>query len=169
MELKRLSKKITDLFLKYRFVILILVIGLVFMLLPSGSTSKAENKAPAVETTEQEKPLADRLSEVLSKVQGAGQVTVLLTEGEGAQTVYQTDTDISTRENDSTERRTTVTVDDSQRNQMGLVQQVNPPRYLGAVVLCEGADDPTVRLSVTDAVSKATGLGTNRISVLKMK
>lgn len=168
MELKRLSKKITDLFLKYRFVILILVIGLVFMLLPSGSRSTAENTDPATEVSEEE-PLADRLSEVLSKVQGAGQVTVLLTEGEGAQTVYQTDTDISTRENDSTERRTTVTVDDSQRNQMGLVQQVNPPRYLGAVVLCEGADDPTVRLSVTDAVSKATGLGTNRISVLKMK
>lgn len=168
MELKRLSKKITDLFLKYRFVILVLVIGLVFMLLPSGSRSTAKNTDQATEVSEQE-PLADRLSEVLSKVQGAGQVTVLLTEGEGAQTVYQTDTDISTRENDSTERRTTVTVDDSQRNQMGLVQQVNPPRYLGAVVLCEGADDPTVRLSVTDAVSKATGLGTNRISVLKMK
>lgn len=169
MELKSLVKKLTDLFLKYRFVVLVLVIGLVFMVLPTGSKSEAKNKAQTTETTQQEEPLADRLSEVLSKVQGAGQVTVLLTEGEGEETVYQADTDISTREDDTSERRTTVTVDDAQRNQMGLVQQVNPPRYLGAVVLCEGADDPTVRLSVTDAVSKATGLGTNRISVLKMK
>ena len=169
MELKRLVKKLSDLFLKYRFVVLVLVIGLVFMVLPTGSKSEAKSTAQTKETTQQEKPLADRLSELLSKVQGAGRVTVLLTEGEGEQTVYQTDTDISTREDDTTERKTTVTVDDAQRNQVGLVQQVNPPRYLGAVVLCEGADDPTVQLSVTEAVSKATGLGTNRISVLKMK
>ena len=39
----------------------------------------------------------------------------------------------------------------------------------GAVVLCSGADKGSVRLSVTNAVSAYTGLGSDKISVIKMK
>lgn len=39
----------------------------------------------------------------------------------------------------------------------------------GAVVLCTGADDAAVRLSVTNAVSAYTGLGSDKIRVIKMK
>jgi stage III sporulation protein AG len=36
-------------------------------------------------------------------------------------------------------------------------------------VICQGAADPAVRLAVVEAVADATGLGADRISVLKMK
>lgn len=169
MELKNIGKKLSDFFLKYRFVALILAIGLVLMLMPSGEKRVTEKVTTPATPTVIEERLDDRLAQVLTQVQGAGKVTVLLTKGEGEQTIYQADTDTSSGETNTAERKTTVTVTDAQRNQTGLIQQVNPPKYLGAVVLCEGADDPTVRLSVTDAVSKATGLGANRISVLKLK
>ncbi len=39
----------------------------------------------------------------------------------------------------------------------------------GAVVLCEGAGDSSVRLYVTNAVSVYTGLGSDKIRVIKMK
>ena len=39
----------------------------------------------------------------------------------------------------------------------------------GAVVVCDGADAPSVRLYVTNAVMSYTGLGSDRISVVKMK
>lgn len=39
----------------------------------------------------------------------------------------------------------------------------------GCVVVCEGADSPAVRLDVTSAVTAYTGLGSDRISVMKMK
>ena len=39
----------------------------------------------------------------------------------------------------------------------------------GAVVLCGGAEDSAVRLKVTNAVSAYTGLGSDKISVIKMK
>ena len=66
-------------------------------------------------------------------------------------------------------KTSTVILSDSTRGQEGLVCQVNPPTYLGAVVLCQGADLPSVRLSITEAVSNATGLGYHKITVLKMK
>ena len=55
------------------------------------------------------------------------------------------------------------------KQETGLVRQVIPPTYMGVVVVCEGADNPSLKLAIVDAVSKATGLGADRISVLKMK
>ena len=39
----------------------------------------------------------------------------------------------------------------------------------GAVVVCSGGDSPTVRYLVTNAVSAYTGLGSDKITVMKMK
>ncbi len=39
----------------------------------------------------------------------------------------------------------------------------------GAVVLCSGAEESAVRLKVTNAVSAYTGLGCDKITVIKMK
>ena len=39
----------------------------------------------------------------------------------------------------------------------------------GCVVVCEGADSPAVCLNVTNAVAAYTGLGSDKISVMKMK
>jgi stage III sporulation protein AG len=86
---------------------------------------------------------------------------VLLTPASGKETLYQT--------NENGDDSDTVIITDSSRNESGLIRQVNPPVYLGAIVLCQGGDRPSVRLAIVDAVSKVTGLGADRISVLKMK
>ena len=39
----------------------------------------------------------------------------------------------------------------------------------GAVVLCDGADNSSVRLYVTNAVSVYTGLGSDKIRIIKLK
>ena len=135
---------------------------MVFMLMPD--TTEAADIP--VEITKQEtmdiQQLSDQLSQMLTLVQGAGRVQVMLTVAQGEQTVYQTDAN-----GDSSFQ--TVIVTDSQRNETGLISQINGPIYQGAVVLCQGADDPQVRLAITEAVSKITGLGANQIAVLKMK
>lgn len=41
--------------------------------------------------------------------------------------------------------------------------------FTGAIVLCQGADHPEVRLKIVEAVAAFTGLGSNRIMVMKMK
>ncbi len=39
----------------------------------------------------------------------------------------------------------------------------------GAVVVCAGAESPSVRLNVTNAVSAYTGLGSDKITVMKLQ
>ena len=50
-----------------------------------------------------------------------------------------------------------------------VVQSIVYPEYQGALVLCEGADRAGVRLAVIEAVSSLTGLGSNKIAVVKLK
>lgn len=165
-----LREKITEGFKKYRYGLLVLVLGMVLMLWPSEETKDTSGQQPviAVETGSSE-DLQEELEEILGKVEGAGKVRVLLTQSAGERITYQTDEDISTGETAGDIRRETVIITDSGRSQAGLVQQVHPPVYQGAIVLCQGADSAAVRLAIVEAVANATGLTTDKISVLKMK
>ena len=149
---------------KYRYVLLVVLAGLFLMALPDGKNTK-EAPEPAAAETEPRQDLQTGLEEILSQIQGAGRVRVLLTQREGEQTVYQTDEDSAS----SGVRSDTVLLNGSDRSQTGLVRQVNPPTYLGAVIVCQGADSASVRLAIVSAVGSVTGLSTDKITVLKMK
>lgn len=151
---------------EYRYVLLVLALGIVFMLLPQGGSEKKEEAVPQEQVVISEVTLQEKLEEILSQVQGAGKVRVLLSEAEGKEIQYQTDEE--ERSQDSYQRDTVI-LSDSGRNQSGLIKQINPPKYLGAIILCQGADSASVKLALMEAVSNATGLTTDRISVMKMK
>lgn len=157
--------KCKKVFIKYRYPALVLLVGVLLMLLPGQKVTQEKQEAvePVCETMEQ------RLANILSTVQGAGKVDVLLSVSQGEQIVYQMDlnSDISAdRESIDSE---TVVIKDNQRGDNGLIQQTNPPKYLGAVISCEGAEDPVVRLAIVNAVVAATGLTTDKVCVVKMK
>ena len=94
---------------------------------------------------------------------------VLLTISKGEKKEYQTDEDQSYNETGNDIRKETVIIRDGEDNETALLIQIIAPEYLGAIVVCEGADDANVKLAVLEAVSKATGLRSDSISVLKMK
>lgn len=152
---------------KYRYVFLVVLIGIFLMALPE-KTEKIQTPAQEPPVPKQE-DLQRELSGILAKVAGAGRVEVLLTYDAGERTLYQTDDDITYAENSRDARKKTVVVTGSSREETGLVSQLLPPTYRGAVILCQGADNAQVRLSIVEAVSNATGLSTDKISVLKMK
>ena len=130
----------------------------------NGEEKKEEPMPVSTETS-----LQESLEEILSQISGAGRVSVLLTQAAGKETVYQIDENASAENGGSSSHRQTVLVSGTGREETGLVRQVREPTYLGAVVVCQGADNAAVRLAVVEAVRSATGLTTDRISVLKMK
>lgn len=160
------KQRINAIFAKYKYPILILFVGLGLMLLPERSEQSA---APIPVQTLEETPLEERLEAILSKIEGAGQVQVLLTEDSGRETLYQTDSTSESGDSGSRRSDDTVLVEDSSRVESALVRQIFEPKYRGAVVLCQGADAPSVRLAIVEAVRCVTGLGADKISVLKMK
>ena len=156
------KRRINAIFGKYKYPILVLLVGLGLMLLP-GREAAEQDPVPA-ETVPADS-LECRLEELLAQIEGAGRVRVLLTEDTGRETVYQTDIRADA---DSSRSEDTVLVQDSARNETGLVRRTLEPRYRGAVILCQGANQPQVKLAVVEAVRCVTGLGADQISVQKL-
>ena len=167
MDIRGLGSKIKSTFFKYKYAAIILLVGIGLLLIPQKSQS-----LPIAESIQKQNTQTfetKELVEILQSIQGAGKVKVLLSIASGEKTLYQTDTDINTSGDSNSTKQETVIVTDSQRTETGLINQVNPPTYLGAIVVCQGADSATVRLAVTQAVAKITGLGSDSICVLKME
>ena len=78
------KQRIKAIFGKYKYPILVALVGLALMLLPSGEPAA---ETPPVEPV-MEEGLEQRLEALLSQIEGAGRVTVLLTEREGPMTLY---------------------------------------------------------------------------------
>lgn len=161
MDWGALRYKSVEMVKKYKYVLLVLVLGMALMALPEASESVEEPLEQTVETTS----VSGQLEDILAQIDGVGKVRVLLTESTGAETLYQTDEDSDSQ----SLRIETVIVSNADRTEEGLVRQVNPPIWQGAIVVCQGADRPSVRLSVVEAVANVTGISTDRITVLKMK
>ena len=153
-------KKCTDFLGKYRYVVLVLVIGLILMLLPT-SGSKEKNEPTATTPVTAGKTLSEELEEILGRIDGVGAVKVMLTLQAGEQILYQYD--------EKSGGKDTVIITGADKVEQGLVQQINPPVYRGAIIVCDGADSAGVRLSIIQAVSAVTGLSSDRVTVLKMK
>ncbi len=161
-----LTEKIMGWVRKYRFVVLILLIGMGLMLIPFGSKEKAVPTSQQVAPTQTD--ISRELSQILSQIDGAGEVRVMLTVRTGVSTVYQTDDSVTSGDSGST-KQDTVIITDENREQSGLVQHIIYPEYRGAIIVCQGADNVQVRLNIMEAVARITGLGMDKISVLKMK
>ena len=149
------TRKLSAFAAKYKYVLIILLAGLILLLLPTGSRTKAKT-AQAAAVSEQTQPQTiqaeeQRLTTLLQQINGAGQVQVLLSYRCSAERELATD--------DSGEP-TIISAG-------GGAQEAVSPQYLGAVVVCDGADSPQVQLAVTQAVAQFTGLSTDHISVLR--
>lgn len=156
-----------------RYPLLILLLGVILLLIPGKQEERPQNPV-ATEQTEADcadtTVLENRLAELLSQVEGAGQVKVLLSIRTEGETLYQTDSRTEQDGNGGEHREiSTVLVDGTGSTQTPLVRQQTAPEYQGAVILSQGAENPAVRLALVEAVADLTGLSTDRISVMKMK
>lgn len=170
------QEKGLELFQKYKYVLLILLAGVVLLLWPAGrERPAAEDPPPVAAGVAQEdfsvSALEEKLSETLSKIKGAGDVTVMLTVQGGSRQVLAVDEKSARKADGGSETQSTTVVvsgTSAAGNSPVLVQQLYP-KFQGALVVCSGGDDAGVRLKLMEAVSALTGLGTDKISICKGK
>ena len=166
MERLKPQIKLAELYNKYKFALLIVAVGLFLMVTPMEMKEDTQSSGPV--TVEPELTMDERLTRILGQIQGVGKVQVMITEQTGSENVYQTDDERTEGEgNDRIKSETVIT--SSGGVQSGLIRTVTPPTYLGAIIVCQGGGNPSVRLAVANAVASVTGLGLDRISVLEMK
>ena len=149
---------------KYIYVVLVIAVGMVLLLLPSGGRDSPGEETPAREegASFDLDAFEKKLECTLSQIEGAGEAQVVLTLDGGSRQVLARNQD---RDGDGGGSNTVVTVGRGSGQQEVVPLQTVAPEFRGALVVCPGGGDARVRLQLIEAVSALTGLGSDRISV----
>lgn len=156
---------------RYKWAVLVILAGVVALLWPSGGTKETSTaQSTAVAALGDPEALQEEMEEILSHISGVGEVRLLLTvETDGErQLAGNTETSYSgsasAPEDFSRSWEAVMAQDDGQTP---VVTTTRYPTYRGALVVCQGGDQASVRLAVTEAVTALTGLPADRVSVAK--
>lgn len=161
--------KTADLLKRYKYVFAVIAAGVLLVAWPSGEKTPSVRESRGMNGTEENfsvDALEERLSLALSKIEGAGEVSVVLTVRSGMERVLATDRTAEEQEGRREMEERVVVIDGDGGEEVLLICQ-RYPTFQGALIVCRGGDDPQVRLKLTEAVSALTGLGTDRITVCK--
>ncbi len=164
MELEAVKKRLTGLGKRlgtYKYVLLVIVAGTLLLLWPEHTAEESTATAAQQEESFSVAAVEEQLEEILSQIEGAGQVSVMLTVKSGMERVLAQDGTLSAEE----ESIQTVVISTGSGTEEVVVLKQYYPTFQGALVVCPGGGDAQVQLLITQAVSALTGLNTARISV----
>ena len=159
------KKMRSNIFLALMLGILLLTMGRSF----SASEEKVMPKAVEKEMVSANRETEQRMAEILSKVEGAGQVDVMLTY---RQTEEKTIARNENREENGEILRTeqtAVLLEDGDGATAPLVLTEAFPVVEGVVIAAQGADSPAVAAVLSQAAQALLDVPAHKVAVLKMK
>lgn len=140
--------EIKELFRSEKSIKIILIAGAVIILLIAFSGFSSDSKSDTgnmlfeyKKQAEYEEALERKLAEVLSEIEGIGNINIMITLDSSEENMYEKNNDEPT--------------------------YVKMPVIRGVIVVCDGGDNIIVREKVITAVAGAFGISTTRISVIR--
>lgn len=172
------SKHFFDLhkFLSWKYIkilILSVVVIVAFILYLNIGDNDAKivsnNNSSYISTLDYSKEIEMKLENILSKIDGAGSVSVMISLDGSPELVYATDSDTKTSSSSTGTTTTTssnlIIVNGS--NDGALILKENLPKVKGVIVVSSGADNIAIKLDMLNAVSKLLDLPIDQINILK--
>ncbi len=147
-----------------KVIILILAIIALLILLVSTFTSGKETVSDEFSTDTFVSSLESRLSKTLSQVDGAGQVSVVITVESGKETVLAIKKTTIESESGVEITETPILV-----NGKTVVLKENYPKVLGVLIVAEGAKNISVLSRIQQATMSLLDIKLNQIEILTMK
>ena len=155
---------------KYKYVAIILCLGVVLMLWPTRSQEDTQNQAETQSAQQTDlqnfdlEELERRMETALSEINGVGEATVVLTLRSSGEDILAQDTSEG-----STSDRETVIISTGSGTEEAVSVKTIYPEFQGALVICDWAGNAGVKLEVLQAVSAITGLSSDQISICQRK
>lgn len=125
--------------------------------------------------------LTQNLENILSKIQGVGDVNVFIHYSESSEvvamynenskssTTEETDTSGGIRKIQETDTQKDIIYEENNGIKTPMTKKVIQPKIEGAIITAKGASDVEVKSSIIQAVEAATGLATHKIQVFEMR
>ena len=146
------------------FIIFFLVIVIAFCFFFSNNKESKTVKTEVDEVTAYVLTLEERLSKVLSKVTGAGDVSVVITVQSGKEIVLAMKTVTTKTSTGSVVEETPIIV-----NGKTVVLKELYPKVIGVLIVAEGADNIAVRSKLQQATISLLDIELNQIEILTSK
>ena len=162
---------------RLKIIVIIGVIGVVLLLaseiFSSESRTSQESVNVSVNVQEYGKAVEKELGSIISKIEGAGECSVMVTMDCGVETIYATQEESSYDfDGDSESRDNSVSyviLNSSAGGKQALVIKEIQPKLRGIIIVCEGGGNSKVKMNIINAISSAFDISSTKISVQKMK
>lgn len=178
------------------FVVILIVTIIIINIIWNGNKNSSNDKEGQNDTSKQlassnisslevssntTNELEIKLEEILSKIQGVGEVKVFINYSESSEIIpmynentqtsntEETDTSGGTRTIEETDSRKEIIYEESDGEKTVITQKVVEPQIEGAIITAKGAGNAEVKTSIIQAVEAVTGLATHKIQVFEMK
>ncbi|MBR5157201.1 MAG: hypothetical protein IKW59_05475 [Clostridia bacterium] len=176
--------KLSDTYKKYfekitnnKSLLVILLIGVVLLVLsgmPVGSNKKeseTKNQAELISGAEYITDLEHRLAKILSSVNGASDVSVMITLSDGGQSVYARDEKSENKTSDprgesSTSEGTYVLKNNQGGGQSAVLIKNKLPEISGVLITAKGADKSEIKNNLANAAKAVLNVKAHRVIVL---
>lgn len=157
---------------RFKYAALVIVLGTVLLLIPFGKSSKAQTQTASTAVAEQSvEDTEKKMETILSKINGVGELHLMLTPQTGTEQRLAQNTDLSYSGDQSApddfDRSSETVLASQSGDETPVVTQTFYPTWRGALIVCQGGGNAQVKLAVTQAVAALTGLSSDRITVVK--
>lgn len=172
-----INKKVLEILKKDKKMLVVVLIGFLGVFSIALSEMNLENEAD-----KNSKPkstgsydycsyLEERVADIISAIDGAGKVRVMITLAETTEYVYaqnQNDTKKVNSDSENSDNKNDFVIIEKDNNDSGLLIKTFEPKIRGVAVVCDGGDNPTVQQQIYSAVSAVLNVSTARISISKL-
>lgn len=124
--------------------------------------------------------LEKKLEDILSKIQGVGEVKVCINYSESSEVIAmynenskvsnteETDTSGGIRKIQETDIQKDIIYQETDGEKTPITQKVVQPKIEGAIITAKGASNSNIKTNIIQAVEALTGLATHKIQVFEM-
>ena len=138
---------------------ILLAVG--FLLITAGSSLKNTGKTLTENEVVSENPevsLESRLESILSKIKGAGKVSVMITTEDGGEKTFGYD---------GSGKEKSIVILNRSGGDEALVSKENPPSIRGIIIVAEGGGDSKVKEKLINAAKTVLGIAPHKIEVFE--
>ena len=178
MKSSALKEKLIDAFNKDKKVFIFVlagILGVLLILISEINFEPEENIAEInenqVEAYEYCDYLEKKIEEIVSSIDGAGKVKVMITLSESVEYVYaqnQDDTKKINENSENSDNKSDFVIIENEDNDSGLLIKTYEPKIRGVAIVCSGGDNANVQQQIYSTVSAVLNVSTARISISKL-
>ncbi len=156
--------------------LVVCILAVLFLAVTEISSGVSEEKvitdSETISATEYIKSTEKQLKAILEKIDGAGEVRVMITLESSYENVYAKAYENENHKTDKTTddnfKEEYVVVKNGSSNEECLLLKVYEPEIKGVAVVCRGGDRNSVKKAITETICALFNISTAKVSVTKM-